>query len=130
MGPPLGVKYAILRRIIVKGIFLGGGFKANRFPCWGQSYKKKVNKLSIPDYSYMHSYENSALSAPCLITCALTPYFSATFSPTQWLMPHHFGVYLHLYSKRLLSIRRFVFIGYLLVSFPFQSPPPPHLAIS
>ena len=52
-------------------IFLGHWIiKATICPCWLQSYVEKVNKLAISNYSYAHSFDNSALSVPCLLVRA------------------------------------------------------------
>ena len=61
--------------------------KVTLFPCWVQYYAEKVNKFSIYDYLYVLSYENSVLSAPCLLTRALLPISRVVF-PSLWCILH------------------------------------------
>ena len=56
-----------------------GGTKANHFPCQGQRYVEKLNKLSIYDYSFVRIFDNSALSTPCPLSHALIPSFLRCF---------------------------------------------------
>ena len=41
--------------------------KDNICPCQGQRYIDKLNKLSISNYLYAHSYGNIVLNTPCIL---------------------------------------------------------------
>ena len=115
MPHPLGAMYDTMRgnRVTGRG---SRGIKDTFWPRWGQSYLKKLNTLSISDYSYKYCYENCVLSMLCLLAHTLLPSFLRYFlttsvacdSPLCWLPL--------LLRYNIFSIRGFVFHSYLLIS--------------